>query len=255
MLTKHVAKRYIYFTCEKESPRNTLTPTLIKPKSNMELPPLPINITHNQEGNGAILHINCQSDATTTRWMDNREEASIGAQKVWLGKLGCLLKLHGSIEYAFNDPWAYSISNFPQGYKLFSVERETQGDDLSRKDHYLCGGKYKYRSPQEFYPHLHWLLDNARGVKHPCICQYCDQGRSQEEINQIFPLPPHKKSSQGPKGPKNKKTKKHQGPKGVTTRRGMILNRNSITTGPVTALRDGWQEDKFIGYKTSHPFR
>jgi hypothetical protein len=289
MLTKHVAKRYIYFTCGKEPPRNTLTPALIKPKSNMELPPLPINITHNQEGNGAILHINCQSDATATRWMDNREEASIGAQKVWLGKLGCLLKLHGSIECqwlqptaatimnmppnsdAFNDPWAYSISNFPQGYKLFSVERETQGDDLSRKDHYLCGmfiflymqcatdvflgGKYKYRSPQEFYPHLHWLLDNARGVKHPCICQYCDQGRSQEEINQIFPLPPHKKSSQGPKGPKNKKTKKHQGPKGVTTRRGMIFNRNSITTGPVTALRDGWQEDKFIGYKTSHPFR
>ena len=123
----------------------------------MELPPLPINITLNQERNRAILHINCQSDATATRWIGNKEEASTQAEKVWLGKLGCLLKLHGDIEGQwlyplaettinilphpdlFNDPWAYSLSNFPQGYKLFSVERETQGDDHSRKDHYLFG--------------------------------------------------------------------------------------------------------------------
>jgi len=186
---------------------------------------------------------------------DNRDEASTQAEKVWLGKLGCLLKLHGNIDYTFIDPWAYSLSGFPQGYKLFSVERKTQGNGLSRKDHYLYGGKHKYRSPQEFYPHLHWLLNNARGVKEPCKCQYCDNTRSQEEINDIFPPPPHKKSSQGPRGPRNKETKKHRGPKGVTTRRGMVFNRNSLTTGPVTALRDSWQEDKCIGYKTSHPFR
>ena len=89
--------------------------------------------------------------------MDNRDEASTQAEKVWLGKLGCLLKLHGKIECQwlhpsmepttnmsphpdeFNDPWDYSISSFPQGYKLFSVERETQGNELSRKDHYLYG--------------------------------------------------------------------------------------------------------------------
>ncbi|KAF9790947.1 hypothetical protein BJ322DRAFT_1216507 [Thelephora terrestris] len=221
----------------------------------MESPPLPMNITLNQEGNGAILHINCQSDGTKTRWVNNREEASTQAEKVWLGKLGCLLKLHGNIEYIFIDAWAYRISSFPKGYKLFSVERKIQGSDLSRKDHYLYGGKHNYRSPQEFYPHLHWLLENAQGTKKPCICQYCDHDRSQEEINEIFPLPPHKKSSQGSRGPRNNKTKKKQGPRGVTTRRGMIFNRNSITTGPVTALRNGWREDKFVGYRTSHPFR
>ena len=122
-------------------------------------------------------------------------------------------------------------------------------------DIFYSGGKHKYRSPQEFYPHLHWLLDNARGVRKPCICQYCDHTRSQEEINNIFPLPPHKKSSQGPRGTRNKKVKKHQCPKGVTTRRGMVFIRNSIITGPVTSLRDNWQEDKSIGYRLSHPFQ
>lgn len=198
--------------------------------------------------------MNCDSDARPTRWMRNHEEADNQAKNIWLGKLGCLLKLHGNIEYMFNDPWAYRISDFPRNYKLFSVGR---GGKSSRKDHYLCGGEHKFRSPQEFYPHLHWLLDNARGVKKPCLCQYCS-GETQDHVNKIFPLPPHRESPPGPKGPKNNNKKapiKLRQPKGVTTKRGLIYNRNSITTGPVTSLRGNWQEDKFLGYKTSHPFR
>jgi len=123
-------------------------------------------------------------------------------------------------------------------------------------DNFFLGGGHKYRSPQEFYPHMHWLLDNTQGVRNPCICQYCDPSRSQKQINKTFPLPPHKESAKGPRGPKkHKQTRKLQGPKGVTVKRGLIINRNSITSGPVTTLGDGWQKHKFIGYKTSHPFQ
>lgn len=120
----------------------------------------------------------------------------------------------------------------------------------------LSGGSSKYRSPQEFYPHLHWLLNNAQGGGKPCICQYCDPSRSQEQINEIFYLPPGKESTKHPRSPnKHKNTRKLKGPKGVTSKRGLIINRNSITTGPLTTLGCGLENHKIIGYKRSHPFR
>lgn len=120
----------------------------------------------------------------------------------------------------------------------------------------LLGGQHKYRSPQEFYPHLHWLYRSAQGVKGPCICQYCDHSKSQEEINKIFYLPPHRESTKGPRGLKKvKQTRKLRGPKGATTQRAIVKNRNSITTGPVTSLGGSRKENcKLIGYSTSHPF-
>jgi len=123
-------------------------------------------------------------------------------------------------------------------------------------DNLFLGGGPTYRSPHEFYPHMHWLLDNARGVIKPCICRYCDPSRSQKQVNEIFPLPPHKESTKGPKGPRrHEQTKKLRGPKGVTIKRGYIINRNSITSGPVTTLGGRWRKHKSIGYKTSHPFQ
>ena len=119
----------------------------------------------------------------------------------------------------------------------------------------LLGG-HKYRSPQEFYPHLHWLLNNARGGEEPCICQYCDPSRTQKEINKIFYLPPSKESTKHPQSPnKHQQTRKLRGPKGVTSKRGLIINRNSIMTGPLTTLGRGLENHKIIGYKKSHPFR
>jgi len=126
-------------------------------KNTMKYPPLPINVTLNQDGDGAILHINCQSDGKKERWPEDKEEGSTQAKDLWLGKLGCLLKWHGDIECQwphlsveadtdvpsypdkFNDPWAYRISTFPINYKLFAVARPAQGEDPPRKDHYLLG--------------------------------------------------------------------------------------------------------------------
>jgi len=130
----------------------------MKNKSTMELPPLPINVTINQAGTKAILHINCQSDGKVARWIEDKGEGDAWAKQVWLGKLGCLLKLYGNIECQwphlsmepninttlildkFNNPWAYTISDFPENYKLFAVERQVaQGENHPRKDYYLCG--------------------------------------------------------------------------------------------------------------------
>jgi len=215
----------------------------------------PITVTHNQERSGAILHINCQSDGSMTKWPQGKEEEHRDAQKSWLVKLGCMLKVYQGIKYKFNDPWKYALSNFPEGYKLFAVERREQGGNQPRKDYYLCGGKHKYRSPSEFYPHVHWLLEKARGGQGQCICQYCDSSRPQEEINKIFPLPPSKESAKQSRRTKSQKqTKKVKGPKGVTSKRGLVVNRNSITTGPLATLGHNWQGHKVIGHKRSHPF-
>jgi len=129
----------------------------MKNKNTMELPPLPISVTLNQKSTGAILHINCQSDGKATREREDREEGHLQAKQTWLGKLGCLLKIYGEIECqwlhssmesdtnisllpdTFNDPWAYSISDFPEHYKFFAVERRAKGNDPPRKDYYLCG--------------------------------------------------------------------------------------------------------------------
>ena len=119
--------------------------------------PLPVNITLNQEGNQAILHINCQSDGNKGKWMKNKEESSEQAKRVWLGKLGCQLVIHQEVECQWfyssvelntemllstdilNNPWDYKIADFPKNYKLFVVERKAEGKKPPRTDHYLCG--------------------------------------------------------------------------------------------------------------------
>ena len=120
---------------------------------------------------------------------------------------------------------------------------------------FLLGGDHTYRSPHEFFPHMLWLLNRAQGIDDKCICKYCDHSRTQKKINEIFPLPPCKEGPKGPRGvKKHQKTRKLQGPKGVTSQRGMVMHRNSITTGPVTTLGYDRQRLKIIGFKTSHPF-
>ena len=176
----------------------------------------------------------------------------------------------------FGDPWAYRIADFPKNYKLFVIRRQKEGENHPREDYYLCGGfphplpppthniayhffsggEHDYRSPQEFYPHMHWLLENAQGVNKPCICKYCDPSRTQEQINAIFPLPPCRKTTKKHRSPKtHQKTRKHQRPKGVTSQREMVTIRNSITTGLVTTPRHHGDRQKVIGHKTSNPFR
>jgi len=147
-------------------PEITCFTTPMNNKNTMELPPLPIDVTTNQEGNGAIFHIDCQSDGKAERWIEDEEEVSTQAENLWLGKLGCMLKVHGRIKCEwpclsietdtnvvpppdkFNNPWAYRISTFPANYKLFAVARKADGDNFPRKDYYLYG------MPSLFFLHV-----------------------------------------------------------------------------------------------------
>ena len=75
-----------------KSPRNNLPITLTTNQSPM------ITGTVNQERTGVILHLNCQSDGTDTRWIEDGREGSEQAKKEWLSKLGCMLKFNKDIE-------------------------------------------------------------------------------------------------------------------------------------------------------------
>ena len=122
-------------------------------------------------------------------------------------------------------------------------------------DYLFPGGHKKYRSPEEFFPHLLWLLNKAQGINGECICQYCSNN-NQTQINKIFPLPPRKEYPKGPRGAKkHKKTRRPQGPRGVTYRRVLVQNRNSITTRPATTLEYQMCGQRTIGYGIIHPFQ
>lgn len=130
-------------------------------KTKIELPPLTIEVSPSHNRAGAIFHVNCPSDGSSQRWVE-REEASTQAKQGWLWKLGCLLKVHGNIECQnlqhlmgntthlpfhsdkFNNPWDYTLSDFPTGYKLFAVARSSTNDNPQRKDYYLCGMCYLF---------------------------------------------------------------------------------------------------------------
>jgi hypothetical protein len=152
----HTGQEYINQVCVGIPPETTCFTTLITHKNTME-EPLHVNATHNEQNDRAILHINCKSDGRMERWRGDGEEASPQTKRTWLGKLGCMLKIHGNIECqwphssmetniiiqlppdTFNDPWAYRISDFPENYKLFAVGRQTQVENHPRKDYYLRG--------------------------------------------------------------------------------------------------------------------
>jgi len=98
MLTNAIQLELFILERSKKPLEATFLTTTTRSKNTMELPPLPIPVTLNQTGTGAILHINCQSDGQVARWMVDKEESDGWAKQVWLGKLGCLLKLHGNIK-------------------------------------------------------------------------------------------------------------------------------------------------------------
>ncbi|KAH9949563.1 hypothetical protein B0H21DRAFT_836599 [Amylocystis lapponica] len=77
---------------------------------------------------------------------------------------------------------------FPENYKLF--KHRSQDRRVPRLDYYLYGSVHVkcFRSPNEFMPHLHWLMKGAplkRGGRPDCQCQYCS-AKTQKEVNEIY---------------------------------------------------------------------
>ncbi|GET02786.1 hypothetical protein RCL_jg11749.t1 [Rhizophagus clarus] len=61
------------------------------------------------------------------------------------------------------------LTDFPKGYKLYAHRKKYPKKKEERTDYYLFG-RHKFRSPNEFYPHLLWLISDKSGQ---CHCKYC----------------------------------------------------------------------------------
>ncbi|CAG8443811.1 146_t:CDS:2 [Acaulospora morrowiae] len=90
--------------------------------------------------------------------------------QMWLKKLG-----EGLSSYLRNnekleiDKESVTLEDFPDGYVLLSHSRCYKGRASLRSDKVLYGHHF-YKSPQEFLPHLIWLVTNKTLI---CRCKHC----------------------------------------------------------------------------------
>nr|CAG8492178.1 7516_t:CDS:2 [Entrophospora candida] len=103
-------------------------------------------------------------------------------EKLWLEKIGKGLEawLKDFNEFK-NKIIGSKLLEFPAGYSFFE-HIKTYIDKSDRRDNYLFGGKYRFRSSNEFIPHAIYLASD-RSV--PCSCIYCFK-KPQEPINKTL---------------------------------------------------------------------
>lgn len=111
----------------------------------------------------------------------------------WKRKLGWFVvehvlqpDFHRGTGQTLPEPDYAMLYDFPKNYKLY-VHRKGHRHD-PREDAYLYGSRYVhvFRSPEEFAPHLKWLMDGSplKPSGDPnCKCKYCDPTRKQREIS------------------------------------------------------------------------
>lgn len=127
--------------------------------------------------------------------IDLFDKADALAVQRWLKKLGesaAKYVVKSAVE-ARGQRWARSCSGarlegLPHGYKLWVHKKGHR--HAPRQDYYLYGSHdvLRFRSINEFAPHLEWLMKGqpyrANGTRN-CECQYCDVDvAGQQEINQ-----------------------------------------------------------------------
>ena len=90
----------------------------------------------------------------------------------------------------------YILAAFPENYRLFEHRRFADPDNpdakSDRRDVYLYGHpqgrKKRFRSPQDFLPHLLWLSTDPSGDPENCSCKLCttdDALKAGEEMNAL----------------------------------------------------------------------
>ncbi|ELR03770.1 hypothetical protein VC83_05609 [Pseudogymnoascus destructans] len=105
----------------------------------------------------------------------------------WKRKLGGMLvrDIGGPAQAGTN----FILAELPKDYVLWQHRRVKAKNgkanaDSARQDTYLYGhpnGKGRFRSAQEFYPHLLWLAcDQENDSFHNCSCKYCFSDRMAE---------------------------------------------------------------------------
>lgn len=111
------------------------------------------------------------------------------AVKRWHRKLGLLAArdvLECGAGQACTPGTAVWLQGLPTGYALYVHKKGHRHSP--RRDYYLYGSRHVpvFSSPEEFAPHLVWLLSGQPtddGAMRACQCKYCGNVRSQREIN------------------------------------------------------------------------
>ncbi|GAA5999073.1 uncharacterized protein JCM10292_003306 [Rhodotorula paludigena] len=180
-------------------------------------PPLPHytvkRSSHNSRSSPHLIVINQDvSDGDARRWppieerqpghkVNGREswyecqDPDTGRHKSFREKVGEELakKLNLISPGAKQEYWA--IEELPAGH-LFTVHHATTGSNQCRTDVYVFGSAatHKFRTANEFVPHLYWLLQHGPADTLKCECKYCAK-RTQGDVNRIVGLTDGRASS------------------------------------------------------------
>ncbi|EGG12366.1 uncharacterized protein MELLADRAFT_101790 [Melampsora larici-populina 98AG31] len=156
--------------------------------------PTKIKIIHHPTNSNGPHQISClHSDATQSTWpaigpcptsiktstsWDSIDLNSKISNK-WLSILGKgLADSLGLIKCTQKEDW--KLTNFPENYQLFNYIKG------SLQDQYLFGSSHvrKFRTANEFLPHLQWLATSNSTIT--CQCKYCAGTKSQTETNSNY---------------------------------------------------------------------
>jgi hypothetical protein len=146
----HVRDEYIWFSRSdsKEPPDRESFPTLD--------PPEVVKDGH------VNYYYRLPSDSSQVFWW----KAKIGT---WLARY--VLKLDDAVQ----GKRKYALQEFPANYVLFQHRNGPKHDP--RTDCYLesSGKVFRFRSPEEFFPHAEWLIKKKGpdGLRDFCCCKYC----------------------------------------------------------------------------------
>ena len=152
----------------------------------------------------------------------------------WKRQLGVMLQRE--INVKSDNPWFLMF--FPENYRLFkhnkgskdnagrSVQLTYQMSDIDRcKDTFLYGypqgRKKRFKSAQEFFPHLLWLMEGKSEDYGDCACKNC----AGEWVHKIEPLP-----GRGAFVPVGKETP--QPKKEAIPRKDSLQTKEPISAGP-----------------------
>ncbi|EKM50522.1 uncharacterized protein PHACADRAFT_152576 [Phanerochaete carnosa HHB-10118-sp] len=162
-----------------------------------------------------------KADGMPSRAMPAPEER----QKWWKKKLGMFIVKDVLVDELDRNHHRWPrhaivqgrLHSFPAGYTLMYIPRLKDSD---HKDVYLYStdGKRKWRSPEEFGPHLAWLLTGQRrDIAGRCVCECCvcikartgesprqsNITRRYEDIDSYFAAQSSMKVARRPKARKN----------------------------------------------------
>ncbi|KAG0148563.1 hypothetical protein CROQUDRAFT_41188 [Cronartium quercuum f. sp. fusiforme G11] len=173
-----------------------------------------ISISHHLTNPNGPHHITClHSDALQSRWPAigptppglkgasaqwGLTDARSKTRSKWLSTLGrALAEILGLMKSPNKEDW--KLTDFPENYQLFTY---TKGN---RQDQYLIGSQtvLKFRTANEFLPHLHWLTSSNPTTS--CQCKYCSGIKTHSEVNLNLAL-----GAQQP--PKASRDKRKSGP-------------------------------------------